>query len=433
MIFHKWLAMMPGAVYRCCCDAHWTMVFISDAIATISGYPATDFHFNQVRSFASLIHADDIHSVETTVRQAVSQGTAYNLECRIIHADGSIRWITGKGQGVFDDRDELMWLEGIILDVTEQKLTELRLKQQVEELQATQQHIIQSEKMASLGQMAAGIAHEMNNPVNFVFGSMPHANEYVQDLLRLVQLYQQVYPNPEPEIQAAMDAMDLEFLMVDLPKLLTSMQAEMERIREIVRSLRTVCRKDDITVQSANVHEGIDSTLVILQHRLKAKPNCPEIKVVKEYADLPQIDCYPGQLNQVFMNLFSNAIDVLEEACHRCSGGSNPTLIRHPTEQPCAPIIRVSTELVNADWIRIRIADNGPGMSEAVRSQLFTPFFTTKPAAKGTGLGLSISQRIIIEKHGGNLYCHSTPGQGTEFVIEIPIYQDVSNVATDDG
>ncbi len=301
------------------------------------------------------------------------------------------------------------------------------LEQALHELQNTQSHLIQTEKMSSLGQMVAGVAHEINNPVSFIHGNLPYATEYVQGLLRLVQLYQQQYPHPGEAIQMQAEAIDLNFLLDDLPKLMASMHLGAERIRQIVLSLRSFSRLDEAEMKPVDLHEGIDSTLLILQNRLRPQGGSrkrgtvaehPGILVIKEYGDLPRVDCYAGQLNQVFMNILSNAIDALEED----SGGRVQDA--SPEDSPeSSPQIRIRTEVINSDWVGIRIADNGPGMTESVRQKLFDPFFTTKPVGKGTGLGLSISYKIVVEKHGGRLNCVSVPGQGTEFIIEIPIRQ----------
>jgi signal transduction histidine kinase len=293
------------------------------------------------------------------------------------------------------------------------------LKQALTELQRTQAHMIQSEKMSSLGQMVAGVAHEINNPVNFIYGNINHANDEIQSLLQLLRLYQHYYPEPAPEICALMDDVELDFIAEDLPKMVLSMRIGAERIREIVRSLRTFSRLDEAEYKLANVHEGIDSTLMILQHRLKAKPDQRGIQIIKDYGDVPEIECYPGQLNQVFMNILSNAIDALEEKSASCA------LNEKNTEN--ANWIQIRTARLNKKWVQICIADNGPGMSQAVYSKLFDPFFTTKPVGKGTGLGLSISYQIIVEKHAGVLKCHSAPGQGTEFMIDLPISSQIAH------
>ncbi|MBD1881205.1 ATP-binding protein [Trichocoleus sp. DQ-A2] len=291
-----------------------------------------------------------------------------------------------------------------------------QLEHTLQELQRTQGQLIQSEKMSSLGQLVAGIAHEINNPVNFIFGNLTHVREYTQDLLNLLRLYHQQYPNSTPEIQEEIEAIDLDFMMEDFPNLLSSMKVGADRIREIVLSLRNFSRIDEAEMKAVDIHEGIDSTLMILHNRLKAKPDHPNIQMIKEYGQLPKVECYAGQLNQVFMNLIANAIDALDEYNKQRSLSeikANPSWIK------------IRTEVLDCDRVVIKIADNGSGMTEAVRQQLFNPFFTTKAIGKGTGLGLAISYQIVVEKHNGQLQCLSAPGRGAEFIIEIPLRQIV--------
>lgn len=286
------------------------------------------------------------------------------------------------------------------------------LKQLLEELHRTQTQMVQSEKMSSLGQLVAGVAHEINNPVNFIHGNLEHLNTYTQDLIRLVQAYEKVIPDPPAALQETLEEIDLAFLAEDLQKILKSMRIGTGRIREIVLSLRNFSRLNEAEFKPADIHEGIDNTLLILQHRLKSKAERPEIQVIKEYGDLPMVECYPGQLNQVFMNLITNSIDALEEANQT---RSFQEISEHPN------VIQIKTQLSDPDWATILISDNGTGIPESVRSRLFDPFFTTKPVGKGTGLGLSISYQIVVDKHKGEMYCESTPGQGTTFVIRIPV------------
>jgi len=289
-----------------------------------------------------------------------------------------------------------------------------QLEQALQKLQRTQAHLVQSEKMSSLGQLVAGVAHEINNPVNFIYGNLVHASAYTQDLLNLIKIYQQEYPNPTPEVQGEIATIDLNFLIEDLPKLLDSMKVGAERICEIVGSLRNFSRIAEAEIKAVDIHEGLDSTLMILQNRLKSKSEHPGIQVIKDYGNLPRVECYAGQLNQVFMNLLANAIDAIDEQNERrMTEGieANPSTIR------------VQTEVLNSKEVVIRIADNGPGITQQVKARLFDPFFTTKPVGAGTGLGLSISYQIVVEKHGGQLHCFSQVGKGTEFVIQIPLSQ----------
>jgi two-component system, NtrC family, sensor kinase len=280
------------------------------------------------------------------------------------------------------------------------------------ELQRTHTQLVQSEKMSSLGQLVAGVAHEINNPINFIHGNLTPAHQYTQDLLKLVTLYRQAYDQPPELIQVEIEAIDLDFIEEDLPRLLNSMEMGSARIREIVKSLRNFSRLDEAEFKKADIHEGLESTLMILQGALKGKPDQPEIEVNKVYGQLPLVDCYPGQLNQAFMNILSNAIDALNEEPNR--------ILSEAKAQPRR--ILIQTEAIDQQRVRISIADNGTGMTETVKSKLFDPFFTTKPVGKGTGLGLSITYQVITEKHSGTVYCNSILGQGTEFVIEIPIH-----------
>ncbi|MBW4490088.1 MAG: AAA family ATPase [Trichocoleus desertorum ATA4-8-CV12] len=295
-----------------------------------------------------------------------------------------------------------------------------QLEGTLHELRQAQTQLIQTEKMSSLGQLVAGVAHEINNPVNFIHGNLNHANEYTRDLLELVHLYQQEYPSPSPDIETKIDEIELDFLSEDLPKLLKSMRVGAERIRQIVLSLRNFSRLDEADMKPVDMHEGIESTLLILQHRLQKKETGFAIEIFKKYGDLPLVECYAGQINQVLMNILSNAIDALEECSARQS--SCKLLFTPEGKLLNSGLIRICTEMVNRDWVRIRIADNGMGMTEEVRQKLFDPFFTTKPVGSGTGLGLSISYQIVVEKHKGHLKCLSQLGEGSEFIIEIPTH-----------
>ena len=292
--------------------------------------------------------------------------------------------------------------------------------QALEALQQTQAQLIQTEKMSSLGQLVAGVAHEINNPINFIYGNLPHATDYAQDLMGLVKLYEATYTAPDPAIANYQRSIDLDFLMEDLPKMLESMSIGADRIREIVLSLRNFSRLDEAEMKRVNVHEGIDSTLLILQSRLKNTAGQVGIEVVKDYGELPLVECYVGQLNQVFMNILSNAIDALEQYNQQRSPdeiSANPSIITIHTEP-------IPQENSVPKAVLISIRDNGSGIPAANRSRLFDPFFTTKPIGKGTGLGLSISYQIVVEKHRGMLKCISEPGKGAEFRIEIPVLQE---------
>ncbi|HEY9660287.1 MAG TPA: response regulator [Allocoleopsis sp.] len=283
-----------------------------------------------------------------------------------------------------------------------------QLQQTLDDLKATQAQLIQKEKMAGLGQLVAGIAHEFNNPISFIAGNLNPAREYVKELLTLIQLYQTEYPQPTDAIQQMTEDLDLEFLVSDLDKLMESMKRGVERIRSLVLALRIFSHLDESEIKPIQIHAGIDSALMLVKHRLKATANRSEIQVIKDYKPLPAVTCYATQINQVFLNLLSNAIDALE------SGASQQDLAAEPT-------LWIQTEIVDPERVRILIRDNGVGISEEICSRLFDPFFTTKPVGQGTGLGLSTSYQIVVEKHKGLLAYDPSDTQRTTFVMEIPV------------
>lgn len=295
------------------------------------------------------------------------------------------------------------------------KLTE-SLEEQVRErttaLQKAQVQLVQQEKLSTLGELISGIAHELNNPINFISSNIPPLQEYLAGITYILQLYQKDYPNPTSQINTAIKDLDLNFVLEDLPKILSSLKLGTERIQHLSNSLRSFSRSDSDTRLPADLHLGLDSTLMVLQHRLKANSDRPAIEVMRCYEKLPMVNCYIGQMNQVFMNILANAIDALDEA------------IIQGKIKDGIPQIKIATEINAEQWVVIRIADNGMGIPERVKQRLFEPLFTTKPVGKGTGLGLSIAHQIIVEKHQGLLKVKSQPGMGTEFTIKIPNIQE---------
>ncbi|MEG4580979.1 response regulator [Microcoleus sp. MON1_C5] len=288
-----------------------------------------------------------------------------------------------------------------------------QLELALQQLQHTQAQLIQTEKMSSLGNVVAGVAHEINNPISFIKGNLSPVTEYTQDLLRLVQLYAEDFPNPTAAIQEQLEAMDLTFLRNDFPKLIASMRIGADRIGEIVQSLRNFSRLDESELKAVDIHEGLESTLMILQHRLQDEADQTIVKVVKEYEALPKIECYAGQMNQVFMNVLTNAIDALQ---------SQKSYAKEAGDSSQIPTITICTKLLSEVQVGIYITDNGPGITEEVQQRIFEPFFTTKEVGKGKGLGLSISYAIVVDEHGGQLRCLSVPAQGATLAIEIPIH-----------
>ncbi|MGD1936230.1 MAG: ATP-binding protein [Cyanophyceae cyanobacterium] len=294
-------------------------------------------------------------------------------------------------------------------------ITEARdqVEQTLGELQHTQSQLVQAEKMSSLGQLVAGVAHEINNPVNFISGNLEHLQESSESLLQLIDLYQETYPAPHEDIQELVEDIDLDFLQEDLPKVLRSMFMGSDRIREIIESLRTFSRLDEAEFKATDIHEGIDSTMLILRHRLKANDVRPEIEIVQDYeSNLPPVVCYPGSLNQVVMNIVANAIDAIDERVQE-----QGSLASKDSESKFEPKITLQTRLIKPEWLEIVIADNGPGIPVAIQNRIFDPFFTTKDIGKGTGMGMSISYQIITEKHRGTLSVSSRPGKGAKFTI----------------
>jgi PAS domain S-box-containing protein len=330
--------------------------------------------------------------------QELKEHSSLIFESRHKSKDGTIRLTEVNANFLEFEGKEYNF--AFIRDITERKLTQLKL--------------IHTEKMSSLGQLVASVAHEINNPVNFIGANLSHVDNYTRDLIALIDLYQQGYAHSSPEIQEKIEGIDLDFLIEDLPNILSSMKMGTERIYEIVLTLRNFSRLDEVQMKPVNIHEGIDTTLLILRDRLKEKSGHSAISIIKEYGNLPLVECHAGQLNQVFMNILSNAIDTMRQP----DPDDSPEGIQNQSST-----ITIHTEVKNSNWVKISIQDKGRGMTESILAQVFDPFFTTKEVGQGTGLGLSISYQIVVEKHGGKLQCISAPGQGAKFLIELPIRQ----------
>jgi two-component system, NtrC family, sensor kinase len=350
-------------------------------------------------------------------------------------ADGKQAWLETNKIPLRDAAGNVIGIMGSFQDITPRYEAELALKQlnealeervsartaelqqTLEALQTAQTQMIQAEKMSSLGQLVAGVAHEINNPINFIYGNLPHVQNYAQQLVEGIQYYQQADRTPCNDPATPASPIDLDFIQTDLPKILRSMEAGTNRVREIVLSLRNFSRLDEAESKTVDLHEGIDSTILMLQHRCIVTPDRPPIQILKHYGDLPRVSCYPGHLNQVFLNLLSNAIDAIETTAEK-NVGKTETESVSPTR---LPTITIRSHMLGNTHVKITIGDNGCGIPTEHQSRLFDPFFTTKPIGQGTGMGLSIAYQII-SNHQGRLYCNSTVGQGTQFVIELPIH-----------
>ncbi len=387
-------------------DHRGHITYVNDKFREISKYSQAELIGQTHRLINSSYHPREFFE---EMWHTISNGHVWLGEMKNKAKNGQFYWVYTTIVPFLDESGCPYQYVAIHNDITERKRAELCLMQQAKdleqafsELQQAQTRLIQTEKMSSLGQLVAGVAHEINNPVSFIYGNVSPATRYANSLVDLLKQYQSHYPDPPTEIVEELEELDFDFITQDLLKLLASMKLGAERIRQIVSSLRTFSRKDEAEKKSVDIHDGIDSTLMILGHHLKAQQNRGTIEVIKHYGDRLPVNCYAGQLNQVFMNILSNAIDALENVSH--------------------PQLTISTALQD-DQIVITISDNGSGMPEEVRSQIFNPFFTTKPIGKGTGMGLSISYQIVTDRHGGVLTCDSAAGSGTTFTIQIPQQQ----------
>ncbi|MEG4581835.1 PAS domain S-box protein [Microcoleus sp. MON1_C5] len=403
-------------------DPEHPIIYCNPAFESMTGYRRQEIIGKNCR----FLHGSD---TDPAAVEIIRQALQTESECKVIlknyRKDGTAFWNCFSISPVRDRLGKLTHFIGVQRDITERKqaeealhISEAQSREQaaqlaatLNQLKATNSQLVQSEKMSSLGLLLAGVAHEINNPVSFIYGNLTHLTNYTQDLFHHLELYQKHYPDPVAEIQQEREENELDFLAEDLPKILSSMSVGVERICQIVQSLRNFSRHDDSQMKPVNIHEGIDSTLLILNHRLKGNGEKPPIQIVKQYGELPTVECFAGPINQVFMNILSNAIDALEDANNR---KNCQEILENPSQ------IRIGTEVVG-NFVEIKIADNGPGITEQVKQQIFDTFFTTKPIGKGTGMGLSISYQIIVERHKGELYCNSELGKGTEFTIKIPI------------
>jgi PAS domain S-box-containing protein len=332
-------------------------------------------------------------------------------------------WFESRYMPTFDDDGQVNGGIGISLDITASRNSQVQLEQALENLQHAQVQLVQQEKMSSLGQLVAGVAHEINNPTNFIYANISCATDYIQGLVRLLEMYRQYYPQPPKNILEEIEALDLDFVLVDLPHLLGSIQTGAERIKQIVLSLRNFARMDESEFKLVDVHEGLESALVILAHRLKANEWRSQIEIQLSYSHIPLVNCFAGQLNQVFINILSNGIDAIEAHCRTLNGD--------PHFQPRLFVQTAQVQdSAGQDLVEIRIQDNGCGIDSSLLSRLFDPFFTTKPVGQGTGLGLSISYQIVVDRHKGSLRCESILGQGSEFIITFPVKLELAKPFT---
>lgn len=423
-------------------DAKGIIRYANDKFCEISQYKREELIGKTHRMISSSYHSRDFFE---DFWKNIKAGKVWKGEIKNKAKDGSYYWVNTTVVPFVNERGKPYQYLAIRFDITERKRaeealqrSELRARQQAEQLEAameklkqTQAQLVQTEKMSGLGQLVAGVAHEINNPVSFIYGNLVHTREYIDNLLHTINLYQRHYPNPLPEIKTALEDIELDFLREDLPKILESMEFGADRIREIVRSLQNFSRQQESQMKSVDIHEGIDSTLLILQNRLKDQCDRPEIAILKDYGELPRVQCYASQLNQVFLNILCNAIDALQEPA--LEDKKEPGAIAIRTElSPEGSAVGCNSAcclgLTEGNFVVISISDNGSGIPESVRGRLFDPFFTTKPVGKGMGLGLAIAHQIVVQQHQGHLECISQLGRGTTFLISIPVSQQREKV-----
>ncbi|MEG4035843.1 PAS domain S-box protein [Microcoleus sp. S36b_A4] len=406
-------------------------IYTNTSMIELLGYTSDDITAMDSSLMPQLIHPEDLPKIvkHHASFAGMEDGQTREIEYRVQAVDGQFLWLQSRDT-IFSRNGEgqAKVIIGVSQDITTRKQAEEALRQSearerekardlesaLLELRSTQTQLIQTEKMSSLGQLVAGIAHEINNPVNFIYANIDYLNQYTKQLLDLVSLYEQEYPEPNSQIVDRIQEIDLDFMAEDLRKLVGSMQVGTERIRQIVLSLRNFSRLDESAMKPVDIHAGIESTLLILQHRLKSRESRPEIEVVKEFGKLPLVECYASQLNQVFMNIIANGIDAIEERYHQLSV---------PQSETKSGRIAISTGVTPQNTVRVEISDNGTGIPEGIVDRIFNPFFTTKAVGKGTGLGMSIAHSIVVEKHQGKIDCISSIGWGTTFKIEIPIHK----------
>ncbi|MBH8563388.1 GAF domain-containing protein [Nostoc sp. CENA67] len=430
--FQKLADNVPAMIYQLCTtpDGSAFMSYVSSGCYNLYELTPEEIMAGTQNS-GFMEHPDDVAGIKQVMMHSIQNRTPFVHEWRIITPSGIVKWVQAASRPELQADGSMLW-DGFIIDVSDRKFAEAalleseaelrqksqQLEQTLKELQTMQLQLVQNEKMSALGNLVAGVAHEINNPVGFIAGNLQPAKDYINDLFGLIDLYQEKLPNPDDDIADEIAAIDLEYVREDLPKLIDSMKLGIERIGSISTSLRTFSRADQHYKVLFNIHEGIESTILILKHRLKANENHPTIEIFKEYGKLPSIECFPGQLNQVFMNLLANAIDALEESNQ---GRTFEQIEANPNR------ITIVTSMLDQDHVRIAIADNGIGMTEEVKQRIFGHLFTTKAVGKGTGLGLAIAHQIIVEKHGGKISVDSVPEQGTKFIITIPVKAKVEN------